>query len=205
MHEEELTRARRRGRILSHVGGFVFYATLIAIVVVFFFFVHSTNGATRSIFGYSAMTVLTPSMQSELPQGCLILVKEVAPETLEVGDNITFLLENNTTVTHKIVHIYNDYGEDRLPAFQTKGTENSMPDDDIVIAPNVVGKVVFHSTVVGDTMRIIKEYWLIMGLMLIFAIGLIIALRVFFKNAPMKEASYASVIPPVETESTYGP
>ena len=182
----------RRKRILSHIQGILFYTVLISIVFTAFFFSRGTSGAPRALFGYSAMTVLTSSMQSELPQGCIIIIKEVDPKTLVVGDNITFMEKNDITITHKIVDINKDYSEDGLITFQTQGIENPMPDENLVYEPNVLGKVIFHSTIVGDSWRLIVKFRLIIGVFAICVIGITISLRVFLRNKPKVVTEYST-------------
>ena len=52
------------------------------------------------LMGYTELAVLTGSMQPTLPVGTLIYVKEVEPETLQVGDVVTYRLDGDTMVTH---------------------------------------------------------------------------------------------------------
>jgi len=115
------------------------------------------DGPPKTFFGYSYFTVLTPSMQSEIPKGSFILVRKTGPEELEVGDNITFLKENNTTVTHKIVDIYDNYQDSGLRGFETKGVNNANPDKDIVHESNIVGKVIFSVPKLGAAIVSLKE------------------------------------------------
>jgi len=95
------------------------------------------------IMGYSYFTVLTPSMQGEIPKGSFILVKQTDPQGLKVGDNVTYMQNASATITHKIVDIYEDYGDSGARGFQTQGVNNPSPDKEIVYAKNIVGKVMF--------------------------------------------------------------
>lgn len=124
---------------------------LAAVFLVFFSIATSGfhNGAPKVIFGYSYFTVLTSSMQDEIPKRSFILVKHVDPNDLAIGDNITFMRDSHTSITHKIVDIYENYGGGNERGFQTKGTNNEHEDKDIVLASNVVGKVVYSIPSVG--------------------------------------------------------
>ena len=109
-------------------------------------FVRTTSdGAPRSLAGYSGMIVLTESMQSEIPKGSLVIAQQVDPETLQIGDDITYMANQTTSVTHRIVGINENYENTGQRAFQTQGIMNDQPDSQPVPAVNVVGKVVFHS------------------------------------------------------------
>ena len=180
----EEIRIWQRKRRLSRIGGFCFYAVLIAAVLAVYFFYSATGAAPRTLFGYGVFRVLTSSMQGEIPQGSFVIIKQVEANMLAVGDNITFLKEGNTTVTHKIIALYKHYGAEGQPAFQTQGVENSFPDEEIVLAANVIGKVVFHSATLGNAVNFMRDY---APFILVFAVlisGLISALYIFCKSPP---------------------
>ena len=92
---------------------------------------------------YSFFTFLTSSMQAEIPKGSLILVQQTDPQSLVKGDNITFMRDWRTSVTHKIEEVYENYPNNGSIGFQTKGTSNANPDRDIVFEENIIGKVIF--------------------------------------------------------------
>ena len=138
----------------------VILKTVITIVVTLFVFliaglilIKSSNGPFF-IMGYAPMEILTSSMQDTLPNGSMIIVKSVDPETLVVGDDITFFVGPNTTYTHRIIAIYPNYDETGTIGFQTKGTNNPMPDDFVVYAENVVGRVVGHVPKLGAFLKL---------------------------------------------------
>ena len=174
--------AKKKGRVRSVVFECLFY--LVLIVIVAFVYTAGTGNASgpRSLFGYTASTVLTGSMQSELPQESLIITKQVDPNTLKVKDNITFLQENGSTVTHKIVGIYENYDQRGMRAFITQGTENGMADDEVVWADNVVGKVIWHNLFLGQAINYVKSNILFVGVMAVLVIGFFVALRVFIAS-----------------------
>ena len=55
------------------------------------------------LFGLQVYSVLSGSMEPEYPVGSLIYVKKVDYKELKVGDPITFLLDKDTVVTHRII------------------------------------------------------------------------------------------------------
>ena len=109
------------------------------------------NDKTRAFFGYSYFTVVSNSMRDEIPKGSLIFVKYT--KDLKPGDNITFRMDQ-TLVTHKIIDIYENNGQ---TWFQTKGTNNTNPDDYAVNERDVIGKVVRTLPGVGALMISINE------------------------------------------------
>ena len=95
------------------------------------------------ILGYTELAVLTGSMQPTIPVGSLIYVKEVEPSTLQVGDVITYQLEGDTMVTHRVVEVNPDEGY-----LVTQGDANQDPDGQITFA-RIVGKMDFHLPYLG--------------------------------------------------------
>jgi len=55
--------------------------------------------------GYKPFIVLSGSMEPTISTGDLVLTKEVAPEQINIGDIITFRVEGNTMVTHRVTDI----------------------------------------------------------------------------------------------------
>lgn len=84
------------------------------------------------------MIVLTDSMDPVIKSGDLIFTKAVDPESVEVGDIITFFDPDGngtSTVTHRVVEVLR---EDGLQ-FRTKGDANNTEDRTPVPAENLIG------------------------------------------------------------------
>lgn len=95
------------------------------------------------LLGYTELAVLTGSMQPTLPVGSLIYIKEADPAQLQVGDVITYQLEGDTMVTHRVV--------ENVPAESyliTQGDANEDPDGQIAY-DRIVGKMAFHVPYLG--------------------------------------------------------
>lgn len=91
-----------------------------------------------SIGGITPMIVLTDSMDPEIKSGDLIFTKAVDPESVAVGDIITFFDPDGngtSTVTHRVVEVLR---EDGLQ-FRTKGDANNTEDRTPVPAENLIG------------------------------------------------------------------
>lgn len=140
----------------SLAGDIVYYVSLVILVVAIIFW--GTRGSdVKMIGGYSAMTVLTSSMQSEIPQGSLVINRLTNPEDLSVGDDITYMAASGVTITHRIIAVIEKYELTGQRAFITQGIENPLPDSEPVQAGTVVGKVVFHNHVLGIIITFIKK------------------------------------------------
>ena len=87
------------------------------------------------IMGYRVFCVLSGSMEPLYSVGDLIYVKSVDPDAVEVGDPITFVLNENLVVaTHRVIRID---AENRH--FYTKGDANETADAAPVHFNNLIG------------------------------------------------------------------
>ena len=177
-------RAGRGGGIFT--GILLFVSALVFGLVVSFFGLGESTEPPRDIMGFSAMTVLTRSMQDEIPQDSLIITRRVEnPHTILIGDVITYLTPHNTTITHQVVDIIPNYEGTGMPGFQTQGIMNSQPDPDIVPAMNVVGLVIFHNLFLGNVVIFIRSYAMFIGIFIVMTVVLIsVARRLIFRGEP---------------------
>ena len=178
----------KKGRAGKIIGEVVFYGLLLLLIAAVLFIRTTSDGAPKSLAGYSGMIVLTESMQSEIPKGSLVIAKTVEPETLQIGDDITYMANQTTSVTHRIIGIIENYEGTGQRAFQTQGIMNAQPDSQPVPAVNVVGKVVFHSEILGNIASLIGSYWPLLLFALAVVFVLIYVLGRIFKNPPKEPA-----------------
>lgn len=122
--------------------------------------------------GYKALTVATPSMAPAVPQGSLVLIHRVPTAGLKVGDIVTYINPRNThqTITHRIVKTEVKNG---LPYYVTKGDANRASDPQI-LGGTIVGKVEFHSLLMGQIAGFIRNPFGIILLVILPAILIII-------------------------------
>lgn len=169
---DDTSKVKKKKKKFFWVGEIIFYSILICIILGAFLIKSNSGGRPTSFAGYSMFTVLTGSMQSEIPKGSLVITKNVDPETLKIGDDITYMANSTTTITHRIITIVEKYQETGKRAFETQGIMNSKPDKNLVPASNVVGKVVFHSKFLGDMATFIGKNWLF--IIFVFAVIVIV-------------------------------
>lgn len=91
------------------------------------------------LVGLQVFTVLSGSMEPSYHVGSLIYVKSVDPEELKPGDVITFLLDEDTVATHRIVEVIPDEEDASVLRFRTKGDANNAVDGSLVHCKNVIG------------------------------------------------------------------
>ena len=162
------------------IGDIAFYLFLIVLVVSAALLKGGDSGAPKSLAGFSMFTVLTGSMQDEIPQGSLVITQQTDPRELKIGDDVTYLSSPTTTVTHRIVGIIENYNNTGQRAFETQGIMNAKPDEQPVPAGNVVGKVIFHSYALGRAFTVLSEHWLVFLILLVLTVALIKKLKIVF-------------------------
>lgn len=101
------------------------------------------------VFGLRVYTVLSGSMEPTYHTGSLIYVRKVDPYTIEEGQPITFMLDENTVATHRVVGIVPDEEDPTVIRFRTKGDANDAEDGTLVHYKNVVGTPVFTIPYLG--------------------------------------------------------
>lgn len=91
------------------------------------------------LFGLTPYSVLSGSMEPTYHVGSLIYVEKVDPLEIQVGDPITFVLNEDLVVaTHRVIEI-----DAENQHFYTKGDANESPDSAPVHFNNLLGRPVF--------------------------------------------------------------
>ena len=101
------------------------------------------------VVGLQVFTVLSGSMEPTYHTGSLIYVKKVDPYTIKEGQPITFMLDENTVATHRVVGIVPDEEDPTVIRFRTKGDANEAEDGSLVHYKNVIGTPVFSIPKLG--------------------------------------------------------
>ena len=86
--------------------------------------------------GYRFFVVETGRKKKKYPVGSMVIVKNTAPEKIKIGEVITFKIEGNILVTHRVVD-----KDLQQRYFVTKGDANNKVDEKEVYFDNVIGKV----------------------------------------------------------------
>lgn len=127
------------------------------------------------LLGYQCYTVISGSMEPKYSVGDLIYVKKVDPTAIHVGDDITFVLNEDLVVaTHRVVRI--DAENQR---FYTKGLANEIEDNDPVHFNNLIGVPQFSIPKLGYVSDFIQHP---PGTYITIGIGIILILAVFLPD-----------------------
>lgn len=114
------------------------------------------NHGVPSVFGYSFLYVATDSMVGDrpdsLPVGSGIIIEDVPPEEVEIGDVITFYYPVlGAPDTHRVTNIiYDEQG--KVMTFQTRGDNADAEIEssgETFSVDNYLGKMVYHSLSFG--------------------------------------------------------
>ncbi len=126
------------------------------------------------LLGYECYTVISGSMEPEYMVGDLLYVKEVDTSTIKVGDDITFILNEDLDVaTHRVVRV--DAENQR---FYTKGLANDIEDAPVHFN-NVIGVPKFHIPKLGYVSNYVQNP---PGMYITIGIGLVLILAVFLPD-----------------------
>ena len=127
------------------------------------------------VMGYQCFTVISGSMEPKYSVGDLIYVKNVDANTIQVGDDITFILNEDLVVaTHRVVRI--DAENQRL---YTKGLANEIEDSDPVHFNNVIGVPQFSIPKLGYVSNFVQNP---PGMYITIGVGIILILAVFLPD-----------------------
>lgn len=130
--------------IISHI--------LVAVVVILALLLVGVR-----IAGLQVFTVLSGSMEPTYHVGSLIYVKEVDQKSIEVGQPITFMLDENTVATHRVVEVVPDEEDSSVIRYRTKGDANNSDDGKLVHYKNVVGTPILSIPYLGYVANYIQQ------------------------------------------------
>ena len=131
------------------------------------------------LIGLEPYVVLSGSMEPTYHVGSLIYVKDVDPYELESGDVITFMLDEDTVATHRIVEVVPDENDSTVVRFKTKGDANAAEDGSLVHYKNVIGSPVFTIPQLGYVANYIQNP---PGTYIAISAGAILLLLVFLPD-----------------------
>ena len=131
------------------------------------------------LFGLQVYTVLSGSMEPTYHVGALIYDKKVDPMQLQSGDVITFMLDEDTIATHRIVEVVPDEEDSSVIRFRTKGDANDAVDGSLVHYKNVLGTPVFTIPKLGYFASFVQQP---PGLYVAVAFGVVLVLMAFLPD-----------------------
>lgn len=150
-------------------------SVLVILVVVFAVFLMGSR-----LVGLQVYNVISGSMEPTYSVGDLLYVKTVDPDSVKVGDPITFVLNEDLVVaTHRVVSID---AENRR--FITKGDANETEDASPVHFNNLVGVPVFVIPLLGYVSAYIQSP---PGMYVAIGLGVLLLAAVFLPDLMTKK------------------
>ncbi len=131
------------------------------------------------VLGYRCYAVISGSMEPVYPVGSLIYVKAVDYKELKVGDPITFMVDQDTIVTHRIIDVLIDEENPEIIRYFTKGDANDIPDGASVHYKNIMGTPVFTIPYMGYVSNYIQNP---PGMYIAISAGAILLMLVFLPD-----------------------
>ena len=153
---------------------------LVILVVAFAVFLMGSR-----LVGLQVFNVISGSMEPTYSVGDLLYVKTVDPDSVKVGDPITFVLNEDLVVaTHRVVGIDKENRQ-----FTTKGDANETEDAAPVHFNNLIGVPVFAVPLLGYVSAYIQSppgMYVAIGLAVVL-IGVVFLPDLFTKNNKQEE------------------
>ncbi len=109
------------------------------------------------LFGFHVFSVLSGSMEPTYHVGSVIFVRPTPAEQIQVGQPITFLIDDNVTATHRVVEILPGEADPSELFFRTKGDANTAADGTPVYWKNVVGVPVYSIPYLGYAVNYVQH------------------------------------------------
>lgn len=164
--------------VLRKIGNAIVGCFICLLVVVVFamgvlFIQTKTNpDSIPNLFGYKPFIVLSGSMETEIYEGDLVIVKEIDNyDDLKVNDIIAFKTDEKHVTTHRIVKVSFASGELR---YTTRGDNNNRDDSGYVVSKDIEGIYVYKISGLGRiVLALQKPISLIVILIILGLIGLI--------------------------------
>lgn len=127
------------------------------------------------LFGYECYAVISGSMEPKYGVGDLLYVKTVDVNTIQPGDDITFVLNQKLDIaTHQVVRV-----DAENKRFYTKGLANNIEDGEPVLFENVIGVPQFSIPLLGYVSNYAQNP---PGTYVVIAVGAALILLVFLPD-----------------------
>ena len=159
--------------VIKWIGNIGFAVGLILVAFLLFSVIQSklVNGPP-TIAGHQMYIVIGGSMSPSFEAGALAILKPVNPETIKVGDVVTYKgTASDTATTHRVVDITKNDG---AISFTTRGDANDVDDPSLLDSSQIVGKVVFTVPYLGKLLNFSQSKMGLVALIIIPGVILII-------------------------------
>ena len=147
------------------------------------------KGKVPKVFGYSVVTIITPSMGEEIPVGSYVLIKAVDPEDVRENDIICFYSDDpaikGSPNIHRVVKPPIEVGDGY--EYVTKGDANPSEDSVTAKSDKLIGKYVDRMYWLENLSNSVNSSGMMTFVMVLFVLsmGMIVAVVMLkSKEAP---------------------
>ncbi|MDD3168411.1 MAG: signal peptidase I [Eubacteriales bacterium] len=167
--DEKMTEKRMSDRVMKAVGILLCVVLIPILIINVTLIVKSFTSPEKvpDFMGYKPFIVLSGSMEPAFASGDLVLVREVAADSLKEGDIIAFR-EGNAVVTHRIITIT---AEDGTRRYVTKGDNNNVEDSIAVTDDMIEGAYLLKIAGLGNAAMFMQTP---LGMVIFIALPLIL-------------------------------
>lgn len=181
----------RNNKPLKIIGNIIYAIALILIILILIaVLIQRFSNNNIALGGIRIYSVATGSMIPKYQIGDILISKEVEPEEIKIGDDITYMSDEQGSegklITHSVVDIKN---EDGVYKFTTKGIANTSNDPEIS-EEQVYGKVIYKPVILSGINKITRNVYAFYFLIIV-PIAIIIAKMLadfFIRREEEKEA-----------------
>ncbi len=135
--------------ILNKLKGFLIL--VICVVLLTFTALNVLSGPSKpGLFSFYGYTVVSDSMKPKFKAGDYIVVHQDSFNDLSEGEIVTYLLDNETFVTHRLIR-------EQSGEWLVQGDQNDHVDESLVTPVNYVGTYVFSIPYLGGWLMYLKH------------------------------------------------
>lgn len=161
VQEEKQKQYRKKTKITKKIWNIVSkIVTIIIAIICIIIVVQKVTNNKQSFLGYRIFRVETGSMIPKYQIGDVILVKEIDPNKIKVGDDVTYLGKEGSTkgilITHRVIDIEEIDGK---KAFHTQGIANNL-EDPVIYGEQINGVVQFRMFILTLICRLLNNKYI---------------------------------------------
>lgn len=177
-------------KIIDRIVSITWWTLLVALFLLVFGIVSAkAKGKVPKVFGYSVVTIITPSMGEEIPVGSYVLIKAVDPEDVRENDIICFYSDDpaikGSPNIHRVVKPPIEVGDGY--EYVTKGDANPSEDSVTAKSDKLIGKYVDRMYWLENLSNSVNSSGMMTFVMVLFVLsmGMIVAVVMLkSKEAP---------------------
>ena len=166
-----------------NTGKKIFYFIIVPVLfisLVMIIFANRGGVESGNLFNYSYFSLQANGAHSDVPEGSLIIMKYVTPDTVSAEDDIVFVYNNKITAVGKVKNIYKNYNGSGKLVFELYKSPNYVQTNLLVPEDKLMGSVTFHASVLGTVVDFIESnMWVVFLILLI--------LYLYFSKSPRIE------------------